>query len=246
MFVEKYVSRILVCATLAIALGTAGNALAYDTDSFFDVFTELVLDPGGLELEMQNPPVKYDGLVDTELVALSLKGSTQPPRPRRDLGGGQFAVDSFFDITYQIDLGGGLYHIDCFVDVSTEMTVDGEPNIGSAGEQTFNIEMVSMDLSSASSGPDAANAPALLGIPSAASAHGHVTVLKLPDGNFNVDSFFDVFTELSVDGGQSWALATDGPVRMEHHGSDLPEPSSLVLAVLGLLSLGIYARWRRR
>src|SRR6185369_7648226 len=33
------------------------------------------------------------------------------------------------------------------------------------------------------------------------------------DGRYRIESFFDVFTELSIDGGQSW-MPGDGPVRV--------------------------------
>jgi hypothetical protein len=56
-------------------------------------------------------------------------------------------------------------------------------------------------------------------------------------GGFMISSFFDVFTELSLDGGQSWAAQTNGPTRME----GLPEP-----ATLSLLALGGLAMLRRR
>lgn len=36
---------------------------------------------------------------------------------------------------------------------------------------------------------------------------GRTQISDLGDGRYNVDSFFDVFTELSVDGGQTWIAA---------------------------------------
>jgi hypothetical protein len=39
--------------------------------------------------------------------------------------------------------------------------------------------------------------------PSLASS-GQTTITDLGGGQFKIDSFFDVFTELSLDGGQSW------------------------------------------
>jgi len=62
------------------------------------------------------------------------------------------------------------------------------------------------------------------------------------EGGFQVDSFFDVFTELSIDGGQSW-IPSNGPTRLE---IDAPEPSAAVLGLLGLLAVGFRLRGRRR
>ena len=62
---------------------------------------------------------------------------------------------------------------------------------------------------------------------------GSTSIVDLGDGNYEIDSFFDVFTELSVDGGP-FEADTSGPVRMEL----CPEPATLgVLAFGGLLML---------
>lgn len=68
------------------------------------------------------------------------------------------------------------------------------------------------------------------------------TVLR---GN-HLTSFFDVFTELSMDGGQSW-IPSDGSTRMETAFDFVPEPSSGLLALLGLWGLrGARRRYRAR
>lgn len=52
---------------------------------------------------------------------------------------------------------------------------------------------------------------------------------------YQVDSFFDVFAEISIDGGTTW-IKGDGPGRMVAQAA-VPEPSSLLLLGLGLLPL---------
>jgi hypothetical protein len=69
---------------------------------------------------------------------------------------------------------------------------------------------------------------------------GETTIEPLPGGLFLIDSFFDIFLELSLDGGQSWIPAS-GPI----HLTSTPEPSTLVLATFGLISLTAWG-WRRR
>jgi hypothetical protein len=66
---------------------------------------------------------------------------------------------------------------------------------------------------------------------------GQTTITDLGGGSFKIDSFFDIFTELSMDGGQTWTPAT-GLERVEL----VHEPGSLVLLVAGLALLG----WRKR
>ena len=43
---------------------------------------------------------------------------------------------------------------------------------------------------------------------------GKYTVTDVGDGNYRISSFFDIFTELSFDGGQTWS-ESDGPARFE-------------------------------
>ena len=121
-------------------------------DSFFDVFTELSVNPG-------SPP---------------------------------FAIDSFFDITYRIAGGGG-----------------SGGSGGFAPEGTWPIELLAMNL--------VGNPPGLGPImiresPTLASVGQHTLhpmpgTPSMPDGMLFIDSFFDVFTELSIDGGQTWTPA---------------------------------------
>lgn len=56
-----------------------------------------------------------------------------------------------------------------------------------------------------------------------------------------MDSFFDVFTEISVDGGVNW-IPGDGPMRMTLNN---PEPSTVGLVLSGL-ALACLGKFRRR
>ena len=63
---------------------------------------------------------------------------------------------------------------------------------------------------------------------------GETTITSLGGGLFRVDSFFDVFTELSVDGGLHWIDSSDPP----GHVALVPEPGTLALAGAALALLG--------
>jgi hypothetical protein len=70
------------------------------------------------------------------------------------------------------------------------------------------------------------------------ASQGHYSVEALASGQFRIDSFFDVFTELSLDGGQTWT-----PSQSASHLQLVPEPSAT--ALLGLVCPLILCRRRR-
>ena len=83
---------------------------------------------------------------------------------------------------------------------------------------------------------------------SAMPSPGGLTAAPVP-GGFVINSFFDIFTELSIDGGMSWSpvqpLGTyglQGPA-----APTVPEPGSLLLLGSGVLFMaGAVLRRRRR
>jgi hypothetical protein len=60
---------------------------------------------------------------------------------------------------------------------------------------------------------------------------------------YHIDSFFDVFTELSVDGGMTW-IPKSGLRGSPMYLGGIPEPTSFVLMALGLLGMTGLARRR--
>ncbi|MSR65720.1 MAG: hypothetical protein EXS18_08080 [Verrucomicrobiae bacterium] len=58
---------------------------------------------------------------------------------------------------------------------------------------------------------------------------GETRITDIGGGLYHIDSFFDVFTELSLDGGTSWIPQTGGPSRVN---LEIPEPATFTLAVL--------------
>ena len=177
--------------------------------------------------DMEPPGPQYD-TVDIELVALSLTsvdplGQVVPlPSP-----GNSFTVDSFFDVFYEIDYQGSNFTVDSFFDITYQVTA---PPPGSGDTGSWQTEMVSMQLSGDVGGisieiRESPNLP----------SPGEIKVTDLPDGTFQIDSFFDVFTEISVDGG-AFQPATNGePMRIVMNAT--PEPASLALLGLGVAAL---------
>ena len=95
----------------------------------------------------------------------------------------------------------------------------------------FDTEIVSMSLSG-SVGP----VPIIVRQDPARPSLGLTDIGDIGGGLYHIDSFFDVFTELSVDGGASW-VPSDYSTRM----TLVPEP-----CVLALLSLGAVGLLRKK
>ncbi len=92
----------------------------------------------------------------------------------------------------------------------------------------FDAEIISMSLSG--------NGILIREDPSRAST-GQTDIIDLGGGLYHIDSFFDVFTEISINGGSSWT-PSDNSVRM----TLVPEPATLGLSVLGLFSVFLLSR----
>ena len=97
---------------------------------------------------------------------------------------------------------------------------------GDAG--TFDAEIVSMTLT----GP-AGPIPVVVRENPDLPSLGQTSISDLGGGLYEIDSFFDVFTELSINGGQTFYPDVNGPGHMEL----CPEPATMVVLALGALAM---------
>src|SRR5205814_546768 len=118
----------------------------------------------------------------------SVTGSTEPVGTtiRNDIG-------LQFDISLD---GGATFHSGTALSKGTQGTqVGGDPG----GAQNYATEMTQLDLVSSDlpSGMLIRESPSL-------PSRGQTRIISQTDGSFSVQSFFDVFTEISLDGGAHW------------------------------------------
>lgn len=133
-------------------------------------------------------------------------GSSSIPLPH---SGGTIQVDSFFDVFTELSVDGGqAFGADSFFDVFFDITVTDVDGQSDDNTGTFQTEIVSMSLS----GGKLPEGVMIRESESMASL-GELSIQPTGEGQFSVDSFFDVFTELSVDGGQTWQ-ASDEPLHL--------------------------------
>jgi hypothetical protein len=129
------------------------------------------------------------------------------------------SIDSFFDITYRID----------------------NPNPPGSTSEAFETEILTMLLSGTVNSP-IGSVPVLIRESPTLPSLGSHRITPQGDGTYVIDSFFDVFTEISLDGGATFHPA-NAPIHLDITG--IPEPGSIVLALLALVGGGIIGRRRR-
>ena len=100
---------------------------------------------------------------------------------------------------------------------------------------TFDTEMLSMSLSGVTP-----LGPFMIRESPTKQSLGKVTIADIGGGLYQIDSFFDVFTELSTDGGASWI-----PSSGAGHVVLVPEPTSMSLLAAGAIGAMGFIRRRR-
>jgi hypothetical protein len=130
-------------------------------------------------------------------------------------------IGSFFDVFFEIDLQPFVLMHGLGVWFTSPPPQDSIPPMTSV-----QIELLQLDL--------AAPGLRLRESPTRAST-GQASSTDEGGGQIRIDSFFDVFAELSLDNGTTWLPATD-PLHLTLQRK-IPEPGSLALAGLALLLL---------
>jgi hypothetical protein len=104
---------------------------------------------------------------------------------------------------------------------------------------TFDTEMLSMMLTGITP-----LGPVMVRESPTKASTGKTSITPIGGGMYHIDSFFDVFTELSLDGGATW-IPKAGPRGTRVTLGGVPEPSSIGLAGIALIGLAGLARRRK-
>jgi hypothetical protein len=124
-----------------------------------------------------------------------------------------WVIDSVFNFTYSVDLRRGNDPFTTHTGTGTAHA-NGTALLG-VQPRVFEMEMLSFDISGVYDGVS----PFQIRESPTIASTGQTIIESRPGGQFRIDSFFDVFTEMSVDGGRTWF-----PM--------VPEPSTAVLMML--------------
>jgi len=243
------------------AFGVTSAAQAQPIESFFDVFTELSIGPsyptspagvhvatGDLDGDGRADRVSHtmgmgirnhhlSGVPDVRPSRLHATTGAPVLPPPPSLPPGNWAVDSFFDIFYEIELAPGGGFRDSFFDIFVECRTPAPPGgVGSAMEvlgATSSFVDSFFDITYRIDVPGTGPVTHTLHGQMAPGAH-----LNNFSTQFRIDSFFDVFTEISLDPSYD-PTAHPSPMRITQRSSYVPTPASaMLLAMGGLATLG--------
>src|SRR5262249_2905393 len=115
------------------------------------------------------------------------------------------SLNSQLDMQVSID-GGASYS---YLRTPATMTVNVS-GVGSGANTLYDTEMLQLDATMQVGGKTVK-----IGESPTLPSRGGTQIDAQADGTYRIHSFFDIFPEISLDGGATWNGATNGPVRME-------------------------------
>jgi len=213
---------------LAIA-GALGLGLS--TVAWAGYYEEKLILPSPQYVEQQGEEIVYQNMVQCR----QIHWINIAPRQEMTPGGGPYPLSITFDVTLELSTDGGV--------VYTPTVAQGEAQLlitegGGGGTILAEIKLDYDKIFRIFGGNLPPNVVIRESPTLASSGLSTCTALTGPSGGYQIESFFDVFTEITTDGGLTWYPSIDSPPM---HMVGIPEP-----ATLSLLALGGLAMLRRR
>jgi hypothetical protein len=212
---------------LLVALLLFPNAIF--ASPFYIGTSPLVPPTDGVYLSPQNVHAEYDA-PGLQIILQDIQHSGFTNINRIPVSGGTLETFNSTVVGNVSINGGPLMPISLFGPVQVFLSGYTTGDVGGP----FNTEMLSLTLQSASG--------ILLQESPTQSSTGQTKITDLGSGLFHIDSFFDVFTELSIDGGTTF-ISSQGSTHVDL--TNAPLPGALPLFVTGLGALGLLG-WRKK
>lgn len=231
--------------------------------SFFDIFTDVSLDGGNtwspatngavrmaltksvIEVPSSSPnlpitntpyisPEEWqttyaNGIILTNVIHYGFTGSFPLPGP------GNTNTESFGStVSGSISLNNGQTFSPFSAPASVTVQVNSRSDLNNNGTSYYDTLMPALNVS----GGTLPAGVMLRASPTRASL-GRATERQTADGNYRISSFFDIFTDISLDGGNTWSPTTSPPKRMTPRlpaklrvfsGPNMPPPNSQYLS----------------
>jgi hypothetical protein len=183
--------------------------------------------PSPQYMERQGEVIVYTNMVQCRQIhALNIT-----PRQEMTPGGGPYPMSITFDVALELSTDGGVVYQPALAQGEAQLLFTAG---GGGGAALFEIKLDYDKIFRIFGGNLPPNVMIRESPTLDSTGRSTCTALTGPSGGYEIESFFDVYTEITLDGGQTWYPSIDSAPM---HMTGTPEPATLSLLVLGGLAL---------